>query len=125
MRIVKALLKYLLAVFFVFGGINHFRDPAFYLSMMPPYLPWHNPLVYMSGIIEILFGLMLMIPKLTRIAAWGLILLLFAIYPANIYMAQHAELFPWTTQKWLFIRLPLQFVLIVWAYWFTRRERQP
>ncbi|HWO01917.1 MAG TPA: MauE/DoxX family redox-associated membrane protein, partial [Blastocatellia bacterium] len=125
MRIVKAILKYLLAVFFVFGGVNHFRDPAFYLTMMPPYLPWHSPLVYISGIFEILLGLMLMIPKLTRIAAWGLILLLIAIFPANIYMAQHAELFPWTNQTALLIRLPIQLVLILWAYWFTRPERQP
>jgi uncharacterized membrane protein len=123
MRIVKALLKYLLAVFFVFAGANHFRNPDFYLAIMPPYLPWHVNLVYLSGIFEMLFGLMLMIPKLTHVAAWGLILLLIAIFPANIYMAQHAELFPWTTQRALLIRLPLQLVLLVWAYWFTRRDR--
>lgn len=122
MRIVKAILKYLLAVFFVYGGVNHFRNPDFYLPMMPTYLPWHPPLVYLSGFFEIVFGLMLIFPKLTRIAAWGLILLLIAIFPANIYMAQHAELFPWTTQTFLWIRLPLQLVLIAWAYWFTRPE---
>ena len=123
MRIVKGLMKYLLAVFFVFAGANHFRDSEFYLAMMPSYLPWHAPLVYLSGIFEMLFGLMLMIPKLTHIAAWGLILLLIAIFPANIYMAQHAELYPWTTQRALLIRLPLQLVLLVWAYWFTRRDK--
>ena len=123
MRIVKALMKYLLAVFFVFAGANHFRDSEFYLTMMPSYLPWHVPLVYLSGVFEMLFGLMLMIPKLTHIAAWGLILLLIAIFPANIYMAQHAELYPWTTQRALLIRLPLQLVLLVWAYWFTRRDK--
>jgi uncharacterized membrane protein len=95
----------------------------FYLAMMPSYLPWHVPLVYLSGIFEMLFGLMLMIPKLTHIAAWGLILLLIAIFPANIYMAQHAELYPWTNQRALLIRLPLQLVLLVWAYWFTRRDK--
>jgi uncharacterized membrane protein len=123
MRIVKALMKYLLAVFFVFAGANHFRDSEFYLAMMPSYLPWHVPLVYLSGVFEMLFGLMLMIPNLTHIAAWGLILLLIAIFPANIYMAQHAELYPWTTQRALLIRLPLQLVLLVWAYWFTRRDK--
>jgi uncharacterized membrane protein len=122
MRIVKAILKYLLAVFFVFGGVNHFRNPDFYLPMMPPYLPWHLPLVYLSGVFEILFGLTLIIPKLTRVAAWGLILLLIAIFPANIYMAQHAELFPGTSQTFLWIRLPLQLLLILSAYWFTRPE---
>ncbi|MFY9610739.1 MAG: DoxX family membrane protein [Blastocatellia bacterium] len=120
MRVVKAVLKYILAVFFVYGGVNHFRNPDFYLPMMPPYLPWHLTLVYLSGGFEILFGLMLIIPKLTRMAAWGLILLLIAIFPANIYMAQHAELFPWTAPTFLWIRLPLQLVLIAWAYWFTR-----
>lgn len=122
MRIVKAILKYLLAVFFVYSGVNHFRNPDFYLPMMPPYLPWHLPLIYLSGIFEIVLGLMLIIAKLTRIAAWGLILLLIAIFPANIHMAQHPELFPWTTQTFLWIRLPLQLVLIAWAYWFTRPE---
>ncbi|MEK6303738.1 MAG: DoxX family protein [Acidobacteriota bacterium] len=123
MRILKAILKFLLAVFFVFGGVNHFRNPSFYLGMMPPYLPWHLPLVYVSGVFEMLFGLMLMIPKLTRLAAWGLILLLIAIFPANIYMAQHPALFPWTSPTFLLIRLPLQLVLLGCAYWFTRPER--
>lgn len=123
MRILKAILKYLLAVFFVFGGVNHFRNPDFYMGMMPSYLPWHLPLIYVSGVFEMLFGLMLMIPKLTRPAAWGLILLLIAIFPANIYMYQHPEKFPWTTPNFLLIRLPLQLVLIAWAYWFTRPER--
>ena len=122
MRILKAILKYLLAVFFVFAGFNHFRNPDFYMGMMPNYLSWHLPLVYVSGVCEILFGLMLMIPKLTRLAAWGLILLLVAIFPANIYMAQHPELFPWTTPTLLLIRLPIQLVLLAWAYWFTRPE---
>jgi len=125
MRIIKAILKYLLAVFFVFAGVNHFRNPDFYMGMMPNYLSWHLPLVYVSGVFEILFGLMLMIPKLTRLAAWGLILLLIAIFPANIYMYQHPENFPWTTPTFLLVRLPLQFVLLAWAYWFTRRESGP
>ena len=56
MRIVKALMKYLLAVFFVFAGANHFRDSEFYLTMMPSYLPWHVPLVYLSGIFEMLWA---------------------------------------------------------------------
>lgn len=122
MSIVKAILKYLLAFGFVLAGVNHFVSTDFYLKMMPPYLPAHLFLVYLSGIFEIALGILLLIPKFTRIAAWGLIGLLIAVFPANIFMAQHAEFFSEFSPTALYLRLPVQTVLIVWAFWFTRRE---
>jgi uncharacterized membrane protein len=116
MQNIKRVLKYLFAAFFVAGGINHFANADFYLKIMPPYLPWHAPLVYLSGVAEIVLGLLLIVPRLTRAAAWGLIALLLAVFPANIHMALNHELYPAYNVTALWLRLPLQIVLIAWAY---------
>ena len=120
MRITKNTFKYLLALSFVFAGTNHFINTAFYLSIMPPMLPAHLFLVYLSGICEIALGALLLIPKYSRFAAWGLIALLIAVFPANIYMAMNTELFPQFSPTGILLRLPVQFVLIGWAFWYTR-----
>lgn len=120
MRKLRLILKYLLAAFFVLAGVNHFINPVFYLKMTPPYLPWHLLLIYLSGVFETALGILLLIPKFTRIAAWGLIALLIAVFPANIHMAVNHELFPEYQALTLWLRLPLQVVMIAWAYWYTR-----
>lgn len=122
MKIIKTVLKYILAVALVLAGINHFLNPPFYLRMMPPILPAHLFLVYLSGVFEILFGVLLLIPRFSRIAAWLIIALLIAVFPANIYMATNPQFFPDISQTALYIRLPLQIGLIAWAFWFTRDE---
>lgn len=119
---IKIILKCLLAVFFILAGLNHFRSQEFYVRMMPPYLPWHLFLVYLSGFVEIALGILLLIPRLQRLAAWGLIALLGAIFPANIHMAVHAELFPEFSSSMLWARLPMQAVLIAWSYWYARND---
>ena len=124
MRRLKIILKYLLCVFFVLAGLNHFVNPIFYLKAMPPYLPWHPFLVYLSGFFEIALGVMVIINRFTRIAAWGLIALLIAVFPANIQMAIHPELYPDINPIALWLRLPLQAVFIAWAYWYTRPANQ-
>lgn len=118
----KAILKYILAFGFVLAGAYHFVNVNFYLKMMPPYLPAHLFLIYLSGVFEIALGVLLLIPKFSRLAAWGLIALLIAVFPANVFMAQHAELFPEFSPTALYLRLPLQIVLIAWAFWFARRK---
>ncbi len=122
MRIVKLLLKYLLALAFVLAGANHFVNTAFYLSIMPPLLPAHLFLVCLSGICEIALGATILIPQYSRLAAWGLIALLVAVFPANIYMAMNTELFPQFSPAAIWLRLPVQFVLIAWAFWYTRPQ---
>ena len=82
---------------------------------MPPYLPWHFFLVEVSGVCEIALGLLLLVPLCTRWAAWGLIALLVAVFPANLHMAVHPELYPEIPAAALWARLPLQAVLIAWA----------
>ena len=120
MRTLKLILKYVLAIFFILAGLNHFLHTDFYVRIMPPYLPWHRFLVYVSGVFEIALGAAVAIPGLTRPAAWGLIALLIAVFPANIHMALHPDLFPEFNPAMLWLRLPLQAVLVVWAYWYTR-----
>jgi uncharacterized membrane protein len=125
MKTLKLSLKLLLALFMVLAGINHFRDPEFYLKMMPPYLPWHAALNYLSGAFEIILGILLLVPRLSRLAAWGIIALLIAVFPANLHMALNPELFPDVKPTALLIRLPFQAMFIAWAYWFTRPDKQP
>src|SRR5258706_16434161 len=85
---------YVFGLFLVLAGANHFRTPAFYLNIMPPYLPWHLALVYISGVAEIGLGFLLLIRRWSVVAAWGLIALLIAVFPANLHMAMHQELYP-------------------------------
>lgn len=124
MRTLKTILKYLLCVFFVLAGLNHFISPSFYMRIMPPYLPWPLFLVYLSGFFEIALGVLLLAPSFTRVAAWGLIALLVAVFPANIQMAINPQLYPDISPAVLWLRLPLQAVFIAWAFWFTRPADQ-
>ena len=118
--IMKFEMVYPMAFLYVAAGILHFVKPGIYRAIMPPWLPWHNQLILLSGIAEIVLGILL-IPMATRItAAWFIIILLIAIFPANIQMAIN-----WSKNKnpklWIAIlRLPLQLVLIWWAWQYTR-----
>jgi uncharacterized membrane protein len=112
--------KGVFAALFMIAGVLHFVATDFYLKIMPPYLPLHLPLVLLSGAIEIVLGILLLLPKYSTLAAWGLIALLIAVFPANIHVYQHQESFP---LAWIvhLLRLPLQGVLILWAFAYTRR----
>ena len=117
---IRTISKYLLALFMVGAGTLHFIRPDFYLNIMPPYLPFHLELVYLSGFIELVLGLLLLVPRCSRFAAWGIIALLIAVFPANIYLYQNQDVLP-APPIIHFLRLPLQGVFILWAYWHTRR----
>ena len=117
-------MKYLFAAIFIFAGFNHFYKPDFYLRIMPHYLPWPSALHLTAGFFEVVLGVMLLIPRFQRLAAWGLIALLLAVYPANIHMAVNHQLYPDLPMIFHWIRLPLQFVLIAWAWWFTKVDEE-
>lgn len=120
MQIFKLITKLIFGILFIAAGANHFRDPKFYVEIMPPYLPWHYALVVVSGIAEIILGIGLLFPQpFSRYAAWGLVLLLIAVFPANIHMATNPESYPTMSVWLLWLRLPLQGLLILWAYWYT------
>lgn len=107
-------------MFFVVAGANHFLNPSFYVSIMPPYLPLHRELVYASGLLEIAGGLGVLVPRFRSTAGLGLVALLVAVFPANVHMAMNPELYPELPAVGLYARLPLQAVFIAWAYWATR-----
>jgi uncharacterized membrane protein len=111
--------KGVFGVLFMAAGVMHFVAPGFYMKIMPPYLPYPRTLVLLSGGFEILLGVFLLIPLTSRWAAWGLIALLIAVFPANLHMYQHAEEFR-ISPLLLFLRLPLQGLLILWAFAYTR-----
>ena len=113
---VRKIVLFGLAVFFIFFGIDHFINPNFYLSIMPPVFPLHKEAVYLSGLFEILGGCGVLISRFRKIAGWGLITLLVAVYPANIYMAITPEAFPNISIELLYFRLALQFLFFYWAY---------
>ncbi|QEH38978.1 hypothetical protein OJF2_75900 [Aquisphaera giovannonii] len=104
---------------FVLGGIGHFVATGPYMRIMPDYLPYHRELVLLSGAFEVALGVMLLVPRTSRLAAWGLIALLVAVFPANVEMYRHADRF--SVPAWaLLARLPLQALLIGWAYAYTK-----
>lgn len=105
-----------LAVFFIAIGCDHFLRPNFYVGIMPHYLPAHLELVYLSGLFEILGGVTVLIGALRRWVGVALMVLLVAVYPANVHMAMHPELFPELDIGALYARLALQFVFLYWVY---------
>jgi uncharacterized membrane protein len=118
----KRVLLWVMGIFYVIAGLGHFVMTDFYLPMMPPYLPAHRQLILLSGVAEIVLGLAVLMPSLRRLAAWVIILLLIAIFPANVHIALHdVPLFG--AERGLgignWVRLPFQGVLIAWAWWYT------
>ena len=122
MSLPKRILLYVMAVFYMFAGVMHFVRPEFYRPMMPPYLPWHDFLILLSGLAEFVLGAAVLVPSIRPLAAWGIILLLIAIFPANLHIALHnVPVFNNTEGAgiWNWVRLPFQGVLILWAWWYT------
>jgi len=108
---------------YVVAGAAHFAATRIYMRAMPGYLPDPRALVLVSGAAEIGGGIGVMLPGTRRAAAWGLVLLLVAVMPANVWMAQHPENFAEIPQWALWARLPLQLPLIWWAWRFTREPK--
>ena len=122
----KEILRVVLAISIITVGLIHFAKPAPFVKIMPPQLPYPLELVYISGFFEILGGIGLLIPLVSVAAAWGLIALFIAVFPANINMTindielegiPHNPVLYWA-------RLPLQAVLIAWAWWYTRNPKE-
>lgn len=118
----KCFFLFLLSVFFTYAGFHHLFVPDFYVSIMPPWIPAHLALVYISGVFEIMGGIGVLIPRFRSLAGLGLVALLVAVYPANLYMAFNPQLFPDIPLVALYVRLALQFVAFYWAYSVTRPD---
>ena len=116
----KLISIYVMSAFYIFVGVKHFTNPVLFMKIMPPYLPLHKELVYISGALEIMLGLMLLLDKTRFAGGWGLILLLIAVFPANIYLAQTNGTAMNTTALFAWGRLPFQAIFILIAYWHTK-----
>tara|TARA_B100000674_G_scaffold223700_1_gene183521 strand:+ start:813 stop:1190 length:378 start_codon:yes stop_codon:yes gene_type:complete len=124
MKTLKNIVLVVMSIFYVNVGIKHFLEPEWFLYIIPPYLNSIGlELVYLSGFFEIFLGLLLLFKKYRKYACYALIILLIAVYPANIYLAFNEapqKLINITPFMASWVRLPLQFVLIGLAYYFSK-----
>ncbi len=124
----KRILLWLMAAAYALAGFNHLANPGFYLAIIPPQLPSPEWLNLAAGLAEIVLGVFLLEARTRVFAAWGVVALLIAVFPANLYAAAQnygpPEMTPGTGNAALnYARLPLQLLLIVWAWWYTRPDR--
>jgi uncharacterized membrane protein len=118
MSTLKTISLIIMASFYIFAGVSHFRKPRFFLAITPKWVPFPERINLLVGVVEITLGLLLLWNTTRSFAAWGFIIVLILVFPANIYHFQKA------VQKkkgvlLTFIRLPLQLLLIYWAYSFV------
>ena len=116
----KLITIYLMSLFYISTGIKHFTNVDWFMKIIPPYLNYHKELVYLSGTFEIILGIMLIFEKTRFLAGWGLILLLIAVFPANIYLVQTNGAAMNTSLVLAWGRLPFQAVFIAIAYWHSK-----
>ena len=116
----KQITIYLMSLLYILGGIKHFTNVDWYMKIMPPYLSYHKELVYLSGAFEIILGIMLVFEKTRFLSGWGLILLLIAVFPANIYLAQTNGAAMNISPALAWGRLPFQAIFIGLAYWHSK-----
>lgn len=121
----KRVLLYLMASMYIFVGFQHLMNPAPFVAIMPPGLPGPDWLVLISGLFEITLGVFVLEPRVRVLAAWGIIALLIAVFPANLHVAVNNLALPsgepgTGNAVGNYIRLPMQAVLIAWAWWYTR-----
>ncbi len=119
----RLVFRVLFAMLFLFAGFIHLIDPELFLPVMPPWIPFHLPCIMVSGVFELLGGVGLLIPesRVQFFVGWGLVLLLIAVFPANIYMAAaNIKVHGFPAEPWMgWARLPLQPLLIMGILWST------
>ena len=124
MKYLKFLTIYFMSISYTYGGVRHFIDPDFFLAIMPNYLPYHLEFVYLSGIAEITFGILLFFKKTRTFAAYGLIILLVCVFPANIHLVESelSQSILGATKSQTIIRLPFQALFILLAFWHSKNN---
>ena len=122
----KAAVLIFTAISYIVVGIAHFTHEAFFVSIMPPWVPAHKAMVLLSGVFEILGGVGLLLRPTRKLAMWGILALLVAVYPANIHMAMNPELYAHLGPEiGLYARLPMQFVFMATVWWAARPDKLP
>lgn len=109
-----------MGVFYIAAGLNHLVTPQFYLAVMPPYIPWPDAVILWSGIAELLGGIGVLVPLTRPMAAWGIVLMLACFLPVHVNMCLHPEAFAHIPLWAIWVRLPLQIPLMLWAWLYTR-----
>lgn len=107
-------------LWFILGGIAHFANTEFFVAIMPPWIGYHEEIVYISGVFEVLGALGLLLPATRQWAGNGLLLLVICVTPANVHMWLNAELFPDVSEAFLSVRLVVQVGLLALIWWCTR-----
>jgi uncharacterized membrane protein len=118
MKIVWKIVRFLFAAFMIFAGVQHFINPAFYIPFVPSFLPFTTAIIYLSGLAEVLLGLMLFIPRYMRLGAGGILLLMILFLPIHVWdvFSSHPAI---GSHETALIRLPIQFIFIfiAWKLW--------
>ena len=124
MKLFKEITIYIMSLLYVIVGVKHFTNTDFFVAIVPPVISWKEEAVLISGIIEIVLGILLLFNQTRKLAAWGIILLLIAVFPANIYLYLSEiprDIIGISKNQALF-RLPFQIPLIIIAYWHTKKN---
>ena len=124
MKLFKDITIYIMSLLYVIVGVKHFTNTDFFVAIVPPVISWKEEAVLISGVIEIVLGLLLLFNQTRKLAAWGIILLLIAVFPANIYLYLSEiprDIIGISKNQALF-RLPFQIPLMIIAYWHTKEK---
>ena len=124
MKYVKLLTIYFMSISYTYVGVRHFIDPDFFLAIMPNYLPFHLGFVYLSGVAEVSFGVLLFFKKTRTFASYGLIILLISVFPANLHLVESelSQSILGVTKNQTIMRLPFQILFISLAYWHSKNN---
>ena len=124
MKLFKEITIYIMSLLYVIVGVKHFTNTDFFVAIVPPVISWKEEAVLISGIIEIVLGILLLFNQTRKLAAWGIILLLIAVFPANIYLylSENPRDIIGISKNQALFRLPFQIPLMIIAYWHTKKN---
>ena len=124
MKYIKLITIYFMSISYTYVGVRHFIDPDFFLAIMPNYLSMHLFFVYLTGLMEVVFGLLLAFRKTRKFASYGLIILLLIVFPANIHLVESelSQSILEVSKEQTIIRLPFQGLFLILAFWHSKNN---
>ena len=124
MKYIKLITVYFMSIAYTYVGVRHFIDPDFFLAIMPNYLSMHLFFVYLTGLMEVVFGTLLAFRKTRKFASYGLIILLLIVFPANIHLVESelSQSILEVSKEQTIIRLPFQGLFLILAYWHSKNN---
>jgi len=124
MKYIKLITIYFMSIAYTYVGVRHFIDPDFFLAIMPNYLSMHLFFVYLTGLMEVVFGSLLAFRKTRKFASYGLIILLLIVFPANIHLVESelSQSILEVSKEQTIIRLPFQGLFLILAYWHSKNN---